>query len=30
MRELSEGAIERAIRALEDVIEGLKVIAFQG
>ena len=30
MRELSEGALERAIRALEDVIEGLKVIAFQG
>lgn len=30
MRELSEGAIERSIRALEDVIEGLKVIAFQG
>ena len=30
MRELSEGAIERAIRALEDVIEGLKVIGFQG
>ena len=30
MRELSEGAIERAIRAMEDVIEGLKVIAFQG
>lgn len=30
MRELSEGAIERAIRALEDVLEGLKVIAFQG
>jgi hypothetical protein len=30
MRELSEGAIERAIRALEDVIEGLKVLAFQG
>lgn len=29
MRELSEGAIERAIRALEDVIEGLKVVAFQ-
>jgi len=30
MRELSEGSIERCIRALEDVIEGLKVIAFQG
>ncbi len=30
MRELSEGAIERAIRAMEDVIEGLKVIGFQG
>lgn len=30
MRELSEGAIERAIRALEDVIEGLKIVAFQG
>ncbi len=30
MQELSEGAIERAIRALEDVLEGLKVVAFQG
>jgi hypothetical protein len=30
MRELSEGSIERCIRALEDCIEGLKVIAFQG
>lgn len=29
MRELSEGALERAIRALENVIEGLKVVAFQ-
>ena len=30
LRELSDGALERASRALEDVIEGLKVIAFQG
>jgi len=30
LRELSDGALERAIRAVEDVIEGLKVIAFQG
>jgi hypothetical protein len=30
LRELSDGALERAIRALEDVIEGLKIIAFQG
>jgi hypothetical protein len=30
LREVPEGSIERAIRALEDVIEGLKVIAFQG
>lgn len=29
LRELSDGALERAIRAVEDVIEGLKVIAFQ-
>jgi len=30
MRELSEGSLERAIRALEDVIQGLRLIAFQG
>lgn len=30
LRELSDGALERAIRAVEDVVEGLKVIAFQG
>lgn len=30
IRELPDGALERAIRALEDVIEGLKVVAFQG
>lgn len=30
MRELSEGSIERAIRAMEDVIQGLRLIAFQG
>lgn len=30
LRELPGGSLERAIRALEDVIEGLKVIAFQG
>lgn len=30
LREVPEGSTERAIRALEDVIEGLKVIAFQG
>ena len=30
LREVPEGSIERSIRALEDVIEGLKVIAFQG
>lgn len=30
MRELSEGSLERAIRAMEDVIQGLRLIAFQG
>lgn len=30
VRELSEGSLERAIRALEDVIQGLRLIAFQG
>lgn len=30
LREVPEGALERAIRSLEDVIEGLNVIAFQG
>jgi hypothetical protein len=30
MRELSEGSLERAIRALEDVIQGLRLVAFQG
>lgn len=30
LRELSDGALERAIRALEDTIEALKVVAFQG
>jgi hypothetical protein len=30
LREVPEGSVERAIRALEDVIEGLKIIAFQG
>jgi hypothetical protein len=29
LREIPEGSTERAIRALEDVIEGLKIIAFQ-
>ena len=30
VREVSEGSLERAIRALEDVIQGLRLIAFQG
>lgn len=30
LRELSDGALQRAIRALEDTIESLKVLAFQG
>lgn len=30
LRELSEGALERAIRALEDVVQGLRLVAFQG
>ena len=30
LQELPSGSLERAIRALEDVIEGLKIIAFQG
>lgn len=30
LRELSEGALERAIRSLEDVVQGLRLVAFQG
>lgn len=30
VRELSEGSLERCIRALEDVIQGLRLVAFQG
>jgi len=30
LKEVPDGSTERAIRALEDVIEGLKVVAFQG
>lgn len=30
MPNVSAGALERAVRAIEEVIEGLKVIAFQG
>lgn len=30
LRELSEGSLERAIRALEDVVQGLRLVAFQG
>lgn len=30
IRELPSGALERSIRSLEDVIEGLKIMAFQG
>lgn len=29
LREVPEGAVARAVRAMEDVIDGLKVIAFQ-
>ena len=30
LKEVPSGSVERAIRALEDTIEGLKLIAFQG